>query len=87
MNKLVTVKSARYISEYVLEVAFNDGLRCEIDFLPWIENYPFFAPLRNKEYFQNFSVDEWTIVWPNGADIAPETLHSLALRNLQLQAA
>lgn len=87
MKELITVKSARYVSDYTLELVFSDGLNAEIDFTDWIKRYPFFKPLENIDYFKNFSVDGWTIVWENGADIAPETLHDIALKNQHLQAA
>lgn len=87
MKDLIVVKAARYISGYTLELTFNDGVKAEIDFTEWIEKYPFFKPLCEIEYFKNFSLDGWTVVWQNGADIAPETLHEIALQNQQLQAA
>ena len=33
-----------------------------------------FEPLRDPEFFARFVVDE-TLLWPNGADFAPEFLH------------
>lgn len=40
------------------------------------QNRPVFEPLRDVEYFRRFILDGWTVSWPSGADIAPETLHA-----------
>ncbi len=87
MKDLILVTAARYVSHYTLELTFSDGLKAEIDFTNWINKFPFFQPLQDIDYFKNFSLDGWTVVWENGADIAPETLHEIALQNQQLQAA
>jgi len=44
---------------------------------------PVFEPLRNKSLFSKLKVDEEleTIVWPNGADIAPEYIYYLAFKD------
>lgn len=36
-----------------------------------------FAPMKNISYFKKFSLnhDIHTVVWPNGADFAPEFLY------------
>ncbi len=86
MADVITVKAAKYVSGYTLELIFSDGLRAEIDFSDWINRYPFFEPLKSIEYFKTFSVDAWTVIWPNGADVAPETLHAIA-KNRETQAA
>ncbi|MGB0738355.1 MAG: DUF2442 domain-containing protein, partial [Ilumatobacteraceae bacterium] len=38
-------------------------------------------PLRAVDYFAQVSVDEelGTVVWPNGADLAPDVLHAEAM--------
>ena len=87
MKDLITVTAVRYLFDYTLELTFSDDLQAEIDFTNWIKKYPFFKPLENIDYFKSFSLDGWTVVWENGADIAPETLHEIALQKQQLQAA
>ena len=70
-----TVTDATYVSGHSLEVVFGDGTRKIVDFSPWLRG-PVFEPLRDIEYFKRFILDGWTVSWPNGADIAPETLYA-----------
>lgn len=39
-----------------------------------------FEPLKDLNYFKNFTKDRWTIGWNCGADFAPEFLHELTLK-------
>jgi len=71
---LPSVTKAKYVKDYLIEVKFNDGTKKTIDFKAWLDG-PIFEPLRNKEYFKKFFIDGPTLAWPNGADIAPETLY------------
>ena len=71
---LPSVIKAKYVNDYLIEVKFNDGTKKIIDFEGWLTG-PVFKPLRNKNYFKKFFIDGPTIAWPNGADIAPETLY------------
>jgi hypothetical protein len=71
---LVSVTKAKYIKDCLIEVKFNDGTKKVIDFERWLTG-PIFRPLKSKTYFKRFFIDGPTIAWPNGADIAPETLH------------
>lgn len=71
---LPSVTKAKYVKDYLIEVKFNDGTKKVIDFEPWLTG-PIFRPLKSKVYFKKFFVDGPTIAWPNGADIAPETLY------------
>jgi hypothetical protein len=87
MRDIILVTEAQYVSANVLELTFSDGVKANVDYSIWIEKYPFFEPLKDEEYFKNFLLDGWTVVWPNGADIAPETLHKIALQSQSRQAA
>jgi hypothetical protein len=71
---LPSVTKAKYLSGYLIQVKFNDGTKKVIDFEPWLTG-PIFKPLKSKNYFKKFFIDGPTIAWPNGADIAPETLY------------
>lgn len=73
---LVDVTAVRYVRDYVVWVRFEDGLEGEVDLRSSLRG-PVFEPLKDLEYFRQVRVDPelGTITWPNGADIAPETLH------------
>ena len=60
-----------------IHVTFNDGASGTVDFPQWLEG-PVFEPLRTPKCFQRFFLDGGTVPWPNGADIAPETLYEEA---------
>lgn len=74
MTDLPIVVGAEYRGGYRIHVTFNDDTAKTIDFTDWL-NGPIFEPLKNVDYFRQFFVDGWTVAWPNGADIAPETLY------------
>ena len=74
---LPSVTKATYIKDYLIEIKFNDGKKKVVDFEPWLTG-PIFKPLKSKPYFKKFFIDGPTIAWPNGADIAPETLYEAA---------
>ena len=76
MKTLPQVTEARYVSGYRIELVFNTGLRKTVDFSRWL-NGPVFEPLRNRSEFRKCFVAGGTVCWPNGADIAPETLYSV----------
>jgi hypothetical protein len=70
------ILEARYVSGHVLWLRFRDGLAGEIDLATSLKG-PMFEPLRNLTFFQAFMIhpEFHTLVWPNGADFAPEYLH------------
>lgn len=77
MTFIPSVIRATYLKDHQIEIAFNDGLVASVDFAQWLTG-PVFEQLKDREYFRRFFIDGGTIAWPNGADIAPETLHEEA---------
>ena len=73
---ILHVREAKYVHGYVLWLRFNDGAEGEIDLEKELEG-EVFAPLKDISQFKRFRVDPelQTVVWENGADIAPEFLY------------
>ncbi len=65
-----------------VHVRFEDGLVADVDLSYLLAYGGVFEPLRDHEYFRRLRVDAdaGTSVWPNEADIAPETLYARAQR-------
>lgn len=70
------VLEARYVAGFTIWLRFRDGRSGEVD-LTHAMHGPVFEPLHDVEFFRQFRVHpEWeTLVWPNGADMAPEFLY------------
>jgi hypothetical protein len=75
MEVLPAVIRAEYAGGFRIHVVFNDGLEGTVDFAEWLHG-PIFVPLKEPEYFRRFFLEGGTVSWPNGADIAPETLYA-----------
>jgi hypothetical protein len=60
----------------VLALTFADGLGGEVDVLDRMRG-PVFGDARTPEGFAKVAVDPetGTVVWPGGADLAPDTLY------------
>ena len=66
---------ARYVRDYVIWLRWDDGSQGEVDLREELEG-PIFEPLKDQSYFRAFTLspEMHTLVWPNGADLAPEFL-------------
>jgi len=75
-DEIPVVTSVRVLDHYVLEVGFADGCLRVVDLEDELYG-PVFEPLKDPAFFARVTVDDelGTIIWPNGADIAPETLY------------
>jgi hypothetical protein len=70
------VQNFEIIAPYTLRIAFDDGSEQVIDFLPVLRG-ELYGPLRDSALFNQVRLDSevHTLVWPNGADFDPATLH------------
>lgn len=70
------ITHAKYVENYKLYLHFSDGSEGEIDLEPELTG-EIFEPLKGIPFFKKFSVNHeiHTLVWPNGADFAPEYLY------------
>ena len=71
-----TLKTAEYLNGYRLRLTLEDGRVGELDLEDrlWGE---VFKPLRDIAQFKSLRIDPElrTVVWPTGADLAPEYLY------------
>lgn len=70
------VRAFEIIAPYILRICLDDGSEQTIDFRPVLAG-ELYGPLRNLELFNQVRIDPEvdTLVWPNGADFDPATLH------------
>lgn len=77
MASIAQVIEVRTLGSHRLHLCFDDGAEGDLDMSE--ETWDgVFAPLGDPDFFDKVRVDEelGTIVWPNGADIAPDSLHA-----------
>lgn len=75
-HPICRVCSFEIVSAYTLRVGFDDGAEQMIDFRPVLTG-ELYGPLRDPKLFNRVRIDSevGTLVWPNGADFDPATLH------------
>jgi hypothetical protein len=76
---ILRITKAECVAPLTLDLTFNDGVRKTVDLGPLLYG-PIFEPLLDPAFFARVTLDArcGTVVWPNGADFAPEALHELA---------
>jgi hypothetical protein len=75
-HPIYKVRSVKKVAPYILRVGFDDGSELTIDFRPVLAG-ELYRPLRELSLFNHVRIDPevHTLVWPNGADFDPATLH------------
>lgn len=75
---ILRMEKAMVCGAQSLRLTFNDGTAKQVNLSPLL-NGPIFEPLKDPVYFAAMTLDSicGTVVWPNGADLAPEALREL----------
>jgi len=76
---LKDIVEVRPLGGYRVYLRFEDGVEGELDLGKTIKFTGIFAPLRDETEFAKIRIhpELGTVVWPNGADLDPDVLHSL----------
>ena len=74
---LPLISDARYFEVHTIWLRFADGTEGEVNLETELDG-EVFEPLKDSEYFKTFKLhpELRTVVWPNGADFAPEFLRA-----------
>lgn len=74
---LPRISAARYVAGHTIWLSFADGKEGEVNLASELEG-EVFEPLKDLAYFKAFTLhpELRTVVWPNGADFAPEFLRA-----------
>ncbi len=77
------ITAVEHLGGHRLRLTFADGFVGDVDLAHRLKapKGPMFEPLHDVEYFAKVVVDAelGTVVWPNGADLAPDVLYERAL--------
>ena len=75
-HPICRVTAFEIVEPFVLDVQFDDGTHQRID-LRAVLHGELYGPLRDAAVFEQVVIDPeaYTLVWPNGADFDPATLH------------
>jgi len=77
------IKKVKHLEKYRIEVTFNNGKKGIADLSPILKKGGVFKPLKKPSEFAKFRLDKElrTIVWSNGADLAPEYVYFQTFKN------
>ncbi|MBI3822432.1 MAG: DUF2442 domain-containing protein [Planctomycetes bacterium] len=86
-HPICRVRSFRIVAPHTLNVQFDDNTEQRIHFEPVLAG-ELYGPLRDLSIFNQVRIDSevHTLVWPNGADFDPATLHDWPNRCEEMKA-
>ena len=82
---MLSITNARYVDGYKIQVSFNNGKSgvADLQDIVFNDKRPIFKPLQDVSEFKNFQLDDYTIIWPNELDFAPEFLFFVIFKHLE----
>jgi len=85
-HPIYRVTAFEIVGPYEIRVRFNDGVSQTIDFEPVLVG-EMYGPLKELAVFNALKIDPevHTLVWPNGADFDPATLHDWPVHEVALR--
>lgn len=71
------ITDVEVLDDHVVRLRFADGVEKTIDLEPYLHGHVFAEIRSDPTVFASVKVDPdaGTIVWPNGADLAPDVLY------------
>ena len=87
LHPIYRVVECQMVEDYTLRIGFDDGTFQTINFQPVLVG-ELYGPLQDISLFNQVEIDPevHTLVWPNGADFDPATLHDWAEQIEELEA-
>ena len=73
---MLRVVDVDYVKDYELFVTFNNGDKKKVDLRPYLTG-EVFGELLDRNKFIQYGLNQVTIEWANGADLAPEFLYEI----------
>lgn len=79
---LKDILQARHLGGHKLHLRFEDGVEGDVDLEKFLKFTGVFEPLKDPAYVGRVRVEPeyGTIAWPNGADLDPDVLYSMVVR-------
>jgi len=76
VHGIYRILSFEILGPHILRLRFDDGTEQTINFRPVLAG-ELYQPLTDLSLFNQVRIDSevYTLVWPNGADFDPATLH------------
>jgi uncharacterized protein DUF2442 len=83
-HRLPRLIAIRYVRDHVLWLRYSDGVEGEVDLGDSLTG-PLLQGLQDESVFARARIEEGHLVWPTGADWAPESLRARLGASYQLE--